>query len=364
MEALQWSTAYDAEILLPGAINLICGVIFCAGGLSARFLSRIRRDAGSKMNYRENSALVKILLFYVRYIRSERVRCLKIVSRLACSVRALRAFFFARKHAEIFGMDVFVNYVLPEIGGDLFHHLGRRYYLAKNLRLRERVDFLLSHYRFEERFFDKRYKENVYLKGGLVLWEDKVGGVEFQMRLVLADRYAAEGDLCMALMVDGARLHAISFSWIPDDLVEPKVGMFIGLNQGRWQKEHEYQTKFNVAYPHNSANFVCYSALQGLARAVGIRHIIAVSGKLQVCFCSDENRSFENAYDDFWKSVGGVLGVKHGFYLPVPWPKRDLSALPSKHRKRAATRRLLLDSVEGHTFNIMVRHLQHIRSRE
>jgi uncharacterized protein VirK/YbjX len=365
MEALKWYGGSDTEFFLSSSISVICGVLFGVSGYSAKVLARVKRGAFGRGYSWRNLAFVQIFLYYVRFCGSERVKHLNAVSRLACMVRALRAFIFPWAHKELFGMDVFANFVSPQVNDDMFHHLSRRYYLAKNLCLRKRVEFVLSHYRFEERFFDKEYKQDVYLNGGLVLWEDKVNGVEFQMRLMLADRYAAEGDLCIALMVDGARLHAISFSWITDNLAEQaKVVLFVGLNQSRWQKELEYQRKFNAAFPGNSANFVCYAALQGLARAVDVQHMVAVSGALQVCFSTKKNRSFENAYDDFWKNVGGAPIVKYGFSLPVPWPKKDLSTLPSKHRKRAANRRLLLNSVETETLNTLIKHLRHTRLQE
>lgn len=364
MEALKWYGGADADVL-SGSFNLLCSLIFGLCGYKGSSLARLARSARKSKKRRSGSSFLRIFLCYIRFSRSERVRYLNMISRIACMARTSRALVFLHAHEELFDLDVFANYVLPRVGDDMFHHISRRYYLAKNLSLRKRVLSVLCHHHFEEHVFDAEYKRKVYASDGLVLWEESIGTVEFQIRLMLADRYAAEGDLCIALMVDGARLHAVSFSWFNEGLGEQNgIGIFVGLNQGRWQKDHDYQDKFHAAFPNNSANFVCYAALQGLARAVGAKKMIGVSGTLQVCFSAKKNRSFDNAYDEFWQSVGGVPDTEYGFTLPIPWPKKDLSTLPSKHRKRAAGRRVLLDAVEAQTFVNVARHFRGVCSQD
>jgi uncharacterized protein VirK/YbjX len=306
----------------------------------------------------EPISTIQVALSYLRFCNSGRMKFLKTVSRIACALRAFRAVFFLGSHKTLFGLKVFSEFVVPQVDNDLFHHLSRRHYLAKNLRSRQRVECVLSHYRFEERSFDINYKKAVYSQGGLVLWQRTVDGTDFLIRLTLADRYAAEGDLCVSLMVDEVRLHAIAFSWIPGSMVqEHGCAIFVALNQGRLQKEHEYHHKFAAAFPHNSPNFVCYAALQGLARAVGVQRIVGVSARLQVCFEPTDIGHFDNAYDGFWRTVGGASDGRYGFELPVPWPTKELSQIPSKHRRRAAKRRVLLASVDDHAFLTVTGHL-------
>jgi uncharacterized protein len=308
--------------------------------------------------YSHRFSTIHIILCYLRFCNSARLKYLKFSSRIVYIVRASRAFLFLRDHKKLFEMQVFSRYVAPQVEHDLFHHLSRRYYLAKNLKLRERVKFVLSHYSVEEHFFDMEYKKEVYSGNGLVLWENTISGTNFKIVLKLADRYAAEGDLCVALMVDGERLHSISFSWFKNTLAhDSNISIFIGSNQGRWKKDEEFHNKFSLAFPNSSANFLCYAALQGIARAVGMRRMIGISSELQVCFSSKFSRTFDNAYKEFWQSQGGVASDKYGFVLPAPCPRKDLSTLPAKHRKRAANRRLLLDAVEAQTFEALSKHL-------
>lgn len=358
MENLAFYAESEPGLMFLGTANLICVIIISAKIFKRKIMMSANRALVRLKRTSFGISIIDIILCYLRFCNSGRVKYLKFSSRVICVVRASRAFLFLRAHKTLFEMQVFSRYVAPQVEQDLFHHLSRRYYLAKNLNLSERVNFVLSHYSVEERFFDIHYKKEVYSRNGLILWENIVSETNFRIVLKLGDRYAAEGDLCVALMVDGERLHAISFSWLRNALAhDSDISIFIGLNQGRWRKDEEFHNKFSLAFPNNAANFICYAALQGIARAVGARSMIGVSSELQVCSSSKEKPGFDNAYDEFWRSQGGVASDKHGFILPVPCPRKDLSTLPAKHRKRAANRRLLLDAVEARTFETLSKHL-------
>lgn len=280
-----------------------------------------------------------------------RVKDAPLRARIAFLLRSSRIFFFYREHIELSASNVYANYVVPTGTYDLFPHLSRRYYLSKDLNLRQRVQCLLFHCRYEEVSFDAAYKQQVYSEGGLILWEKIVDGTTFKIRLVLADRYAAEGDLSVSLTVDNERLHSVSFSWVTGELAGgAPAGIFISANQGRWRKDHEYHDKFNTVFPQNSPNFACYAALQGVAQAVGATEMRAVSSRRQVCHEPDDVRNFDNAYESFWETVGGAAQASGDYVLPVPQPMKPLSEVAAKHRKRAANRRATLNEIsEGAT---------------
>jgi uncharacterized protein VirK/YbjX len=346
-----------SKAVIP-AVGLTCNVMSSATDFKMRCVMAAPRNVSEEKWPWKLVSVAKIFMAYVRFCSSKHVKDLNPISRGACAIRAFRALFFLRAHEALFKMEVFSNYAAPRMENDLFHHLSRRFYLATNLGLRQRVKIAVSHYHVEDHFFDSDYKREVYSDRGLLLWKSTVDGTDFQIRLRLADRYAAEGGLCIMLTSDDARLHTIAFSWLAGDMaMESPISIFVGLNQGRPQKEHQFQSKFEIAFPNNSANFACYAALQGLARAVRVDRMIGVSSKHQVCFSLKESRNFDNAYNGFWHSVGGVEKGDYGFILPVPRPRKDLSALPAKHRKRAMTRRIFLDTVEARSFESVSKHL-------
>lgn len=280
--------------------------------------------------------------------------------RLALILRSARALLFLRAHAELARLPVYEEYVVPAAAEDRFHHLSRRFYLAQNLSLRQRVECLLTHYRFEETSFSPTYRHLVYCNGGLMLWNRRVGESDFALHLVLADRYAAEGDLSVMLTVDGERMHCIDFSWVCGKFAGLKAPIvpFLTANQGRWRRDQHVHEKFNAAFPLSAPNFFCYAALQGLAQAIGMTELIGVSSRLQVCFSADDLKHFENAYDVFWEAAGGVRLPRRGYLLPVPQPMKPLSEVASKHRKRAASRRAALNEISEQAFAAIAPHFQ------
>jgi uncharacterized protein VirK/YbjX len=273
-------------------------------------------------------------------------------------LRSSRALLFWRKHSDLCALRVYDEYVVPAANHDLFHHLSRRHYLSKKLSVRERADSLLTHYRFEDTWFDLIYKQHVYRSGGLLLWSKNVNGTQFELKLSLANRYAAEGDLSVFLLVDHEPLHWISFSWVNGTFASSKspVVPFITANHGRWRKDHDVREKYNAAFPLNAPIFACFASLQGLAQALGLTEMLAVSCEQQVCYVADSSRHFGNAYDAFWESVGGEKLEPHGYLLPVPQPMKPLTEIAAKHRKRSATKRELLKEISDSSHCVMAAH--------
>lgn len=282
-----------------------------------------------------------VLMQFSKVFRFLTDKDIPVRTRFTLVARSSRALVFYRAHAELCKFETFSTYIAPDVGPDLFHHLNRRYYLAKNLRAQQRIEFLLTHYGFEEASFTPAYRRQVYGDGGLVLWSRNVRDTEFRIILSRADRHAAEGDLSVLLMVGDERLHCISFSWANAEFARTRktIVPFITSNQGRGRTDEQLQAQFNAAFPQNAPNFACYAAMQGIAQAIGASEMLAVSSRLQVCFSPHDEKHFGNAYDIFWNAVGGVELPACGFALPVPRPLKPLEEIPAKHRRRTAAKR-------------------------
>jgi uncharacterized protein VirK/YbjX len=271
---------------------------------------------------------------------------------LACVARSLRVLLFPRAHARLLAMDIYGQY-LTRVHDDVFHHLSHRHYLAKGLSLRERVRCVLTHYRFEDATFDAAYKQAVYRDGGLVLWQHAADGAHVAVKLEMAQRLNAEGDLTLTLLADGKRVHRLSFSWIDERFSgSPGAGLpailpFVARNQGHRADAPdaiEAIDAFRRAFPDNSPlvktpGFFCFAALQGIAQALGMHQVVAVKSRWQ-CACTRADAArFATVYDGFWQVLGGVDLPGCGMRIDLPFYMKPLSEVPSKHRKRAALRR-------------------------
>ena len=291
-------------------------------------------------------------------------RQLPLTSRMMSVLRSARVLLFWRDHASLCQLDVVRNYVASSAKDDVFHHLSHRHYLVKGLSSRQRVQCVLSHYRFEETSFDAVYKQAVYLNGGLALWQHEANGSRFLIRLEMASRMNAEGDLTIALVADGKVLHRLSFSWVDGAIAGMPAGLlpFIARNQGRWTDSGPAFEAFENAFPNNSPSFFCFAAMQGVAQAVGVEQVVAVKCTSHIAYDPLEVKHFANAYDGFWKILGGSEMAGDTWLIPLPFYLKPLADMPSKHRKRAAQRREYWRAIGDSARATLQRHLLHARA--
>jgi uncharacterized protein len=283
---------------------------------------------------------------------------------LASIARSLRVLLFYRDHRALCQLDVYRNYVTPRAGDDLFHHLSHRHYLVKGLSARQRVGCALAHFRFEETTFTAEYKQAVYLAGGLTLWQHAADADNFLIRLEMAARAKAEGDLTIALVANGKCLHRLAFSWVEGAALGVPAPMLplVACNRGRWSDSGDAFDAFERAFPNNSPSFFCFSAMQGVAQAVGMGQVVAVRCETHVAYDPDQVKQFASAYDGFWKILGGIEMPGPGYLIALPFYLKPLAAMPSKHRKRAALRRAQWHAIGDAARSTLQRHLLHARA--
>jgi uncharacterized protein VirK/YbjX len=285
----------------------------------------------------------------------------------ACIARSLRVLLFRRAHVELLAMDVYRNYV-TQVHDDVFHHLSHRNYLARGLSLRQRVRCVLTHYRFEDATFDAAYKHAVYRDGGLVLWQHEADGSKVEVRLGMAQRLNAEGDLTLTLLANGRRVHRLSFSWV-DERFAGVAGLgaagilpFIARNQGHRADEADAVDAFRRAFPANSPlvttpGHFCAAALQGVAQALGMDDAVAVKSAWHCAWAPSDDKHFATAYDAFWRSLGGTEMPGRAWHIALPFQAKPLTEIPSKHRRRAALRREYWHLIGEAAREVLLRHV-------
>jgi uncharacterized protein VirK/YbjX len=279
-------------------------------------------------------------------------------------VRSLRVLRYLREHQALCRLELVRRYVAAAPGDDLFHHLSHRSYLSRDLSARQRVQCVLSHYRFEDAAFGHAYHGAVYGGGGLTLWQhqhkrEDGGSHDFVLRLEMAPRHDAEGDLTISLLADGKALHRLSYTWIDGQLAGSDLPTvpFVTRNQGRWSDSGAAFDAFEAAFPNNSPSFFCFAAMQGVAQALGIDQVVAIKCTEQVAYDPADQKGFENAYDGFWRILGGVETPGRSYLIRLPFYLKPLADMPSKHRKRAAQRRECWRAIGDSTRTTLLRHM-------
>lgn len=241
---------------------------------------------------------------------------------------------------------------------DLLRRVSGRDYLARGLGVRERMRCVLAHYRFEDATFGDAYRQAV-LGGGLALWEHEHDGGSFLLRLEQAPHTDPEGELTLSLLADGKVLHRLSWSWVEGAVVgvDLPVVPFVTRNAGLWRDAGGAFEAFERVFPNNSPSFFCFAALQGAAQALGFPRVVAVRGMAHVAYEAGQDKAFENAYDGFWRILGGAELDARSFVVPLPFYLKPLQDMPSKHRKRAAQRREHWRAIGEAARDVLLRHL-------
>lgn len=241
----------------------------------------------------------------------------------------------------------------------LFHHMGRDDYLTRGMGASERVRCVLSHYRFEDATFNGAYQQAVYGGAGIALWQHDADDASFTIRLEAAPRHEPQGDLSVALIADGKVLHRLSWSWVEGALfgIDLPVIPFVSHNAGRWSEAGAAFEAFERVFPNNSPSFFCFAALQGVAQSLGIDRVVAVRGAAHVGYDAARDKEFENAYDGFWRILGGVEKDAGSYLVPLPFYLKPLQDMPSKHRKRAALRREQWRAIGDSARSTVLRHM-------
>src|SRR4029077_13555765 len=75
-------------------------------------------------------------------------------------------------------------------------------------------------------------------------------------------------------------------------------------------------------------------ALEGIATAMGVRHIAGIGAANQASYNDQNAEILVRIYDGFYQTIG-VQSVNSDFYIvPVPFPKKSLALVKPGHRLR------------------------------
>lgn len=274
------------------------------------------------------------------------------------AMRSLRNLLYARSNQKIWNLSLCKQFFSAGEPGDFLHHLAAKKYLNGRLSLTERIDYAFDHFRIDDEAFDAAYRKAIYQGNGLTLWLKEVDGVRFSMCLRRGSTKIPEGELSVFFYADNDRLHSISFSWVlvKNAHGEREICPYISRNQARWRMDTEPLEKFERAFPQNSPSYFCYSALQGVAAAMGASRVLAIRGEDQCCYDPNDVKHFANAYDAFWTVLGGSDSHPLGYEIPVPFLMKPLSEVSSKHRKRATLRRANWHAIETAAQEALAQH--------
>jgi uncharacterized protein len=235
-----------------------------------------------------------------------------------------------------FFLDLLGSDSLP--GRDPFAFFTHKNYVATNFSDNERVDAWIDHYDYESRTRTPDYLQRVYRGGGLRLWFAEIEQHLVEITLIRSDDRRNEGELTLALTVDGVLLRRLSYSYVRRNSggMSDEVAIVIARNQANYGVS---AAQFQECFPQNSPTYFCLAALCGVASADGLTHVMAVADEAQVVYEPQYAAGFANSYSGLWRKLGGRELGPHAFEMSVPILPLPTDKVPCKHRARAKARR-------------------------
>jgi len=212
-------------------------------------------------------------------------------------------------------------------------------YLARDLSVAERKSCFMHHYvRLLGALPDRMLR--LIFHRSVSIFEMREGESVYRVIIHLSMPWDKEGELSLTLERNGIGIYVISFSIVPGSIVNseaPEV-LLISRVQGMKGKYKMIQEATKVMSDVNPASCLV-AALQGFAEAFGICEIVAVSAVRQSAYSEDQAEMFRKAYDEFFYTVGAVLGSDNFFHCPVPIPEKPIQEVKRGHKLRTKEKR-------------------------
>lgn len=212
-------------------------------------------------------------------------------------------------------------------------------YVLKQVTPEFTLQRLVGHYYAISQYFGRDGVRAIHTTG-IGLSEFSVGEhkVDIFLQYVHVMRY--EGQLTVALRMDGQTFYYAHVHFYDN-------AMWIGGFQGRPGQLELSRYFTRLSHGVRPQNFM-FLMLTLLARRMDVANIYAVSG--QYHYYQKENKTLEKVYFDydiFWQELGGKLTPDGVWYnLPLIYPRKVYTDIPSKKRSQYQQRYQLFDVIE------------------
>jgi uncharacterized protein VirK/YbjX len=211
-------------------------------------------------------------------------------------------------------------------------------YLSKKLSTEGKLEILSYHYRYIQEILPFSNIEALF-KGGLICWSEKIGGDNLTIKL--AHNYLEfEGSLSLDFYVNDVLIYKLAFTIVDGSNVnveEPRV-LYVTLLQGTiGQMECISKVTKNLQDLIPSTILMC--VLEGIGVCLGIKSIVGVCSRNQLCYSHEIASNHYNNYDAFWNSQGAVEMYDGDYLLSCPLKLKPINLIKAKYRNRTLTKR-------------------------
>jgi uncharacterized protein VirK/YbjX len=270
-------------------------------------------------------------------------------------INGVRILFFPRKIVQLKSMNLMGKLKHPTRDHDPLYFVVHRYYISKQLTVRERIKIAVDHHHYESLFFDGEYIRKTYRSDGILLWEQTFDDLRFTMVLIATSDNRNEGELSVILSVNNVKLSIMSFCYVKANLfgLSPCMTLVISRNQTSRTPSRKL---FDQCFKQNTPQLFCLSAICGIAMTNEFGTIFGIKHDAQIIYKESMDSGFRNSYTALWEKFEGVEIDQQAFMLTVPLNLRPVGQVSVGHRRRARARRWYWDQIVQSTCSSMARY--------
>ena len=227
----------------------------------------------------------------------------------------------------------------------------RHNYLAKSFSRSTAIRCHLQHYYFLSKTIPGAIAE--LISGDLfVVYRCQPGSIAYECVLTMPRHDRREGELSLVFCADDLPLYELDFTFVPGDVLSLKThfAILISLMQGK-ANSFEAIRRATKEIHDVSPQAILFAVLRGIAKGLGLEHIVGVCSTNQAAYVGDGAKLFENVYDRFFASIGATGPTDGFFYTSADSVEKPINLVAAGHRLRTKIKR----GVKADIFNSVAR---------
>jgi uncharacterized protein VirK/YbjX len=230
---------------------------------------------------------------------------------------------------------------------EAFPRLAYRYtlpYLSLHFDRDMRYDMLRTHYALVNEALSPAFVAKV-LAGALCVWHKQADGhaLAVHVKGPCAVTRHREGEMTLAFQLDGEVLYELSFAFVRAAALLPGqarsthaiyVGRVQGL-PGQYERIRQVTKVCGEVAPPD----VLMAGLAGLARALGIQHIVGVDNHNNISHETIRRSRTSFEYAELWGRYNARFIEGGHAVMDLPFAEKPITDIAARHRKRTLLKR-------------------------
>jgi uncharacterized protein len=230
-----------------------------------------------------------------------------------------------------------------------FKYLTRDY-LGRGLTTKERAAGFIRHYERLHAVFPPPLLSRI-LHRDVILLEKEADAHNFRVRVSRARDEVSEGELVLALEVDGKKTYILQFTIVPGWVVQSGAHEVFLISRLQGMKGCYNEVRLaSKAFLEVAPPALLLAILHGFAQVFNVDEMAGISAESQLSYLKGDSHLFQSAYDEYWIELGAKRISARFFASPIPPQEKSLDDIKNGHKSRTRKKREFKKKIADQVF--------------